>query len=37
MRMIVKDTLTRNGFEICGEAPNGVEAVTKEDGLQAAR
>jgi len=29
MRTIVKDTLTPNGFEICGEATNGVEAVQK--------
>ena len=29
MRMIVKDTLTPNGFEIAGEATNGAEAVTK--------
>ncbi len=27
MRMIVKDTLTPYGFEICGEAANGNEAV----------
>ena len=29
MRTIVKDTLTPNGFEIAGEATNGVEAVTR--------
>ncbi len=29
MRMIVKDTLTSQGFEICGEAVNGNEAVRK--------
>ena len=29
MRMIVRDMLTPNGFEICGEATNGIEAVTK--------
>lgn len=27
MRMIVKDTLVPEGFEICGEASNGNEAV----------
>jgi two-component system chemotaxis response regulator CheY len=27
MRMIVKDTLSPHGFEICGEAANGNEAV----------
>lgn len=27
MRMMLKDILTKNGFEICGEAPNGVKAV----------
>lgn len=27
MRMIVKDTLAPRGFEICGEAANGNEAV----------
>ena len=34
MRMIVKDTLTPHGFEICGEAANGIEAVTKYDELK---
>jgi two-component system, chemotaxis family, chemotaxis protein CheY len=29
MRMIVKDTLVPNGFEIVGEAVNGIEAVDK--------
>ena len=29
MRTIVKDTLTPHGFEICGEAVNGNEAVSK--------
>ncbi len=23
MRMMIKDTLSKNGFEICGEAENG--------------
>ncbi|TDT50629.1 response regulator [Fonticella tunisiensis] len=27
MRMMLKDILTKNGFEICGEAPNGIKAV----------
>ncbi|HTO23536.1 MAG TPA: response regulator, partial [Spirochaetia bacterium] len=29
MRIIVKDALSPNGFEICGEATNGAEAVQK--------
>jgi two-component system chemotaxis response regulator CheY len=29
MRTIVKDTLTPHGFQICGEAVNGNEAVSK--------
>jgi PleD family two-component response regulator len=29
MRVVVKDSLTPNGFEIVGEAKNGVEAVSK--------
>ena len=27
MRMMLKDILTKNGFEIAGEAPNGLKAV----------
>lgn len=27
MRMVVKNTLSQKGFEICGEASNGIEAV----------
>lgn len=27
MRMMLKDILTKNGFEICGEAPNGLKAI----------
>ncbi len=27
MRMMMKDILTKNGFEIAGEAPNGVKAI----------
>ncbi len=34
MRMIVKDTLTPKGFEICGEAVNGNEAVEKYEQLK---
>ncbi|MFC0557753.1 response regulator [Halalkalibacter alkalisediminis] len=29
MRMMIKDILTKNGFEIAGEAANGAEAVQK--------
>jgi two-component system chemotaxis response regulator CheY len=29
MRMMIKDILTRNGFEVVGEAENGVQAVDK--------
>ena len=34
MRMIVKDTLTPKGFEICGEAANGNEAVKLYEELK---
>lgn len=34
MRMIVKDTLTPLGFQICGEATNGAEAVQKYQQLK---
>ena len=34
MRMIVKDTLAPKGFEICGEAANGNEAVEKYRALR---
>ena len=27
MRMMIKDILTKNGYEVCGEAPNGLVAV----------
>ncbi len=27
MRMMIKDILSKNGFEIAGEAPNGMKAV----------
>lgn len=29
MRMMIKDILSKNGFEIVGEAANGIEAVEK--------
>ena len=44
MRMMLKDILTKGGFEIAGEAADGVEAVAKynelitmpnKDGIQA--
>jgi two-component system chemotaxis response regulator CheY len=34
MRVVVKDSLTPNGFEIVGEAKNGVEAVSKYEELK---
>jgi two-component system chemotaxis response regulator CheY len=34
MRMIVKDTLAPKGFEICGEAANGNEAVRQYEKLK---
>lgn len=27
MRMMLKDILTKNGFEVAGEAPNGLKAI----------
>ena len=27
MRMMIKDILEKNGYEVCGEAPNGLVAV----------
>lgn len=29
MRMMIKDILTKNGFEVAGEAENGLKAVEK--------
>ena len=29
MRMILKNILTKNGYEVCGEAANGIEAIDK--------
>jgi two-component system, chemotaxis family, chemotaxis protein CheY len=34
MRMVVKDTLTPHGFQVCGEATNGAEAVEKYQELK---
>ena len=34
MRMMIKDILTKNGFEVSGEAVNGQEAVEKYKELQ---
>ena len=34
MRMMIKDILTKNGYEVAGEAADGVEAVEKYKELQ---
>lgn len=34
MRMMIKDILVKNGFEVCGEATNGAEAVIRYKELQ---
>jgi two-component system chemotaxis response regulator CheY len=34
MRMMLKDILTKNGYEIAGEAENGLRAVEKYKELQ---
>ena len=34
MRMMLKDILTKNGYNIVGEAGNGAEALTKYKELQ---
>jgi two-component system chemotaxis response regulator CheY len=34
MRMMIKEILTKNGFEVIGEAQDGKEAVTKYKELQ---
>lgn len=34
MRMILKDIVVKNGFEVAGEASNGVEAVERYRDLQ---
>jgi len=33
MRMMIKDILEKNGYEVVGEAQNGVEAVEKYEEL----
>lgn len=33
MRMMLKDILTKNGFDVVGEAANGQEAIQKFDEL----
>jgi len=34
MRMMIKEILTKNGFEVVGEAGDGVEAVEKYNELK---
>lgn len=34
MRMMIKDILSKNGFNVVGEAENGVQAVEKYEELQ---
>ena len=34
MRMMIKDILTKNGYEVVGEAVNGAEAVEKYSQLK---
>ena len=34
MRMMLKDILTKNGFDVCGEATNGKEAFEQFESLQ---
>ena len=34
MRMMIKDIMTKNGYEVVGEAANGAEAVVKYKELQ---
>lgn len=34
MRMMIKDILTKNGYEVAGEAENGVVAIEKYKELQ---
>lgn len=34
MRMILKDVLTKNGYEVVGEAGNGLEAIQKYKELR---
>src|SRR6185312_5130077 len=34
MRMMIKDILSKNGFEVVGEAQNGAEAIEKYKDLR---
>ena len=34
MRMMIKDILTKNGFEVVGEAADGVQAIEKYNELK---
>ena len=34
MRMMLKDILTKGGYEVCGEAADGVEALAKYNELK---
>ncbi|HZK56925.1 MAG TPA: response regulator [Clostridia bacterium] len=34
MRMMIKDVLTKNGFNVAGEAENGIKAIEKYKELQ---
>ena len=34
MRMMIKDILTKNGYNVCGEAENGLKAVEKYNELK---
>ncbi|MEM1506411.1 response regulator, partial [Domibacillus sp. 8LH] len=34
MRMMIKDILTKNGFDVVGEAQDGVQAVEKYNELE---
>ncbi len=34
MRMMIKDILTKNGFEVVGEAADGIQAVEKYNELR---
>lgn len=34
IKLIIKDTLEKTGFEVAGEASNGVEAIEQYKGLQ---
>ncbi|KXG75759.1 response regulator [Thermotalea metallivorans] len=36
MRMMIKDVLTKNGFQVVGEAENGLKAIEKYKELQPA-